>query len=148
MLQSAVVFKQQAAAVGINVTLQKLDGGTYFTNNQYLKAPFYQTNWGQSFESQALDGLLKNSPYNETHWYNAQWAASFERAQGILDAGKRNAAYKALQESLWDQGGYIVWGVYETLDAASTRVHGIVPNRSPDYQNLGGLDFQHHWLAA
>jgi peptide/nickel transport system substrate-binding protein len=148
MLQSAVVFKQQAAVVGINVTLQKLDSGTYFTNNEYLKVPFYQTNWGQSFESQALDGLLRNSPYNETHWYDKRWAAEFVRAEGIIDPAKRIAAYKALQEPLWEDSGYIVWGVYETLDAASPKIHGIVPNISPDYQNLGGFDFKYHWLAS
>lgn len=148
MLQSAVVFKQEAAAAGITVNLQKIDSGTYFTNNKYLKVPFYQTNWGQSFESQALDGLLKKSPYNETHWYDAKWEADFARAQGITDSTKRNAAYKSLQEPLWEKGGYIAWGVFETLDAASPRVHGIVPNISPDYQNLGGFDFKYHWLAG
>ena len=49
---------------------------------------------------------------------------------------------------LWEQGGYIAWGFFETLDAASSKVHGIVPNRSPDYQNLGGMDFKYHWLSA
>jgi ABC-type transport system substrate-binding protein len=92
--------------------------------------------------------LLANSPYNETHWFDKQWAAQFFRAQGILDTTKRLAAYRALQEPLWDKGGYIAWGVYETLDAASSQVRGIVPNISPDYQNLGGFDFKYHWLAS
>lgn len=148
MLPSAVAFKSAATAAGINLTLQQIESGTYFSNNLYLKAPFYMTNWGQSFESWASDALLKNSPYNETHWYNSQWAAQFLKAQGIVDDTKRIAAYKALQVPLWKEGGYIAWGFFETLDAASSKVHGIVPNNSPDYQNLGGFDFKYHWLSS
>jgi peptide/nickel transport system substrate-binding protein len=148
MLPSAVAFKSAAAAAGVNVTIQQVDSGTYFSNNLYLKAPFYMTNWGESFEEWALDGLLRNSPYNETHWYNPQWATEFLKAQGVIDPSKRIEAYKALQLPLWEEGGYIAWGFYETLDAASSRVRGIVPNTSPDYNNLGGFDFKYHWLAA
>jgi peptide/nickel transport system substrate-binding protein len=148
MLPSAVYFKQQASAAGINVALRQIDSGTYFTNNLYLKVPLYMTNWGESFEEWALDALLRNSPYNETHWYNPQWAAEFTRAQGIVDDAARISAYRSLQEPLWNEGGYIAWGFYDTLDAASSKVHGIVPNSSPDYNNLGGFDFKYHWLAA
>jgi peptide/nickel transport system substrate-binding protein len=148
MLPSAVYFKQAAAAAGISVTLHQIDPGTFFSNNLYLKVPLYMTNWGESFEEWAADGLLRNSPYNETHWYDARWAAAFARAQGIVDDAKRLAAYHALQVPLWEDGGYVAWGFYETLDAALSKVHGIVPNNSPDYNNLGGLDFKYHWLAA
>jgi peptide/nickel transport system substrate-binding protein len=148
MLQSAVYFKQAAGAAGIKVTLHQIDPGTYFSNNLYLKTPFYMTNWGESFEGWASDGLLRNSPYNETHWYDPKWGAEFSRAQGMVDDEKRLAAYKALQVPLWEDGGYVAWGFYDTLDAVSAKVHGVVPNNSPDYNNLGGFDFKNHWLAA
>src|SRR3984893_11740819 len=101
MLESATAFKEQAKAAGIQVTLEKLDAGSYFSNNKYLKVSSYQTNWGQSFESQAQDGMLRTSPYNETHWYDTKWAAGVRRAQEIPDAARRNAAYKALQVPIW-----------------------------------------------
>lgn len=147
MVQSAVEFVQQAKAVGITVTLNKIDAGTYFSNNLYLKVPFYQTQWAQGFESQALDATVADSPYNETHWYNKPWTAQFYKAEGILDPGKRNAAFKTLQEALWQEGGYMIWGVYDTLDATAPNVRGIVPNPSNGFQNLGGFDFKYHWFA-
>jgi peptide/nickel transport system substrate-binding protein len=148
MLESATAFKEQAKAAGIDVQLQKLDAGSYFANDKYLKSPTYQTNWGQSFESQAQDGLLKDSPYNETHWYSQEWADGFRNAQAIPDADARNAAYKALQEPLWNDGGYVVFAFFNTLDGASSKVQGIVPNISSGYENLGGFDFKDHWLAT
>ena len=147
MLESALAFKQQGAAIGINVTIQKIPSGSYFTNNLYLKVPFYETQWAQGFESQAQDGLLSNAPYNETHWYNKKWDTAFYAAQGIADESKRLAAYKALQVPLWQQGGYIIPIVYETLDAAAANVRGIVPNLSDGFQDLGGFNFKDHWLA-
>jgi len=147
MLESATAFKEQAKAAGIQVTLEKLDAGSYFSNNKYLKVASYQTNWGQSFESQVQDGMLRTSPYNETHWYDAKWAAAFRRAQEIPDAAKRNAAYKALQVPLWKTNGYVVFAFYNTVDAASSKVRGIVPNISSGFSNLGAFDFKDHWFA-
>jgi peptide/nickel transport system substrate-binding protein len=148
MLESATAFKEQAKAAGIQVTLEKLDAGSYFSNNKYLKVSSYQTNWGQSFESQVQDGMLKTSPYNETHWFDAKWAAAFRRAQQIPDAGKRNAAYKALQVPLWKTNGYVVFAFFNTVDAASSKVRGIVPSIASGYSNLGSFDFKDHWFAA
>jgi peptide/nickel transport system substrate-binding protein len=147
MLQTGTAFKQHAKAAGIEITIEKLPAETYFTNNKYLKVPFYQTTWVDSFEAQAQDGLLRNAPYNETHWFRPEWDKEFQRAQAIVDRDQRNAAYKALQEPLWEEGGYVIWGAFDTLDAIATKVKGVVPNRSSGYQNLGGLDFKDHWLA-
>ena len=148
MFESAIVFKQQAAAAGVDVTLRKIDAGTYFSNNLYLKTPFYETTNVDSFEATTEDLLLPNSPYNETHWYDKRWATEFFKAQAIVDIDRRNAAYKALQEPLWDRGGYVIWGFFETLDATSPKVQGIVPNKSVGMENLGGLYFKNHWLSA
>jgi peptide/nickel transport system substrate-binding protein len=148
MLESATAFKEQAKAANIDVTLQKLDAGSYFSNNKYLKVPSYQTNWGQSFESQVQDGMLRTSPYNETHWYSASWAAAFRKAQQITDDTKRNAAYKALQVPIWKTSGYVVFAFYNTVDAASSKVKGIVPNISSGFSNLGAFDFKNHWFSS
>ena len=63
----------------------------------------------------------KDAPYNETHWFDDAWDQRFFKAQGIVDPDERNAAYRELQQPLWDTGGYIIPFVYETLDAAARR---------------------------
>jgi peptide/nickel transport system substrate-binding protein len=148
MLEGAVAFESSSKKAGINVTIKRIPAGTYFANDQYLKTPFYQTFWGQGFESQAQDGLLKNSPYNETDWFDPKWDAAFRKAQGIVDRAARLKAYKALQVPLWEKGGYMIWGFFPTLDAVSSKVNGVVPNRSSGYQNLGGFEFKDHWLSG
>jgi peptide/nickel transport system substrate-binding protein len=148
MLEGAVAFEASSKKAGINVTIKRIPAGTYFANDQYLKTPFYQTFWGQGFESQAQDGLLKNSPYNETDWFDPKWDAAFRKAQGVVERDARLKAYKALQVPLWEKGGYMIWGFFPTLDAVSSKVNGVVPNRSSGYQNLGGFEFKDHWLSS
>jgi peptide/nickel transport system substrate-binding protein len=147
MLESATAYKEQAKAAGINVKLQVVDPAAHFSNNLYLKAPVYQTNFTVSFEEQAQSSLLKESPYNETHWFDSSWGAAFKKAGGIVDADKRNAAYKELQVPLWEKGGYILFSFYDSLDAAAPNVGGITPSIAPTYANLGNFSFKDHWIA-
>ena len=74
-------------------------------------------------------------------------AKLFRKAQEIPDANKRNAAYKALQVPLWNRNGYVVFAFYNTVDASSAKVHGIVANISSGYSNLGAFDFKDHWFG-
>ncbi|MDX6532358.1 MAG: peptide/nickel transport system substrate-binding protein [Gaiellales bacterium] len=148
MLESATAFKEQAKAAGINVEIRKIDAGTHFANDLFLKTPVYQSSWGVSFEEHAQAGLLKTSPYNETHWYSPDWGRQFAEAQAIADPDQRNAAYQALQVPLYEEGGYILPAFSNLLDAASAKVGGIVPNISSGYSNLGGFQFLDHWLKS
>jgi peptide/nickel transport system substrate-binding protein len=145
MLESATAYKQQAKKAGITINLVKLSPDSYFSNDKYLKVPFYQSSWGASFESVSQDSLLPNSPYNETHWNDPAWTKAFRRAQGIADDSKRSAAYRALQVPLYQTDGYIVWGASGLIDAVSSKVNGIVPN--PGF-NLGYFEFKDAWLSS
>ena len=145
MLESATAYKEQAKAAGITVDLVKLPSDTYFSNDKYLKVPMYQSSWGASFESVAQDGFFTNSPYNETAWKNPAWEKAFRKAQGIPDDARRNAAYKALQVSLYKEDGYLIWGASSIVDAVSSKVNGLKPN--PAFP-LGQFSFKDAWLSS
>ena len=148
MLESATIFKEQARASGIEVTLEVLPGEAYFDIEQtYLSpsAPFYQSIWGSTFESQAVDGLLADSPYNETVWNRPDWEAAFREAQGIIDGDARAAALQELQVPLYEEGGYVIWGFSALIDAASPRIKGIVPS---GVFNLAHYDFKEWWFES
>jgi peptide/nickel transport system substrate-binding protein len=145
MLESATVFRQQAKAAGIKVNLQKLAADSYFSNNKYLKVPFYQSFWEESFEQVTRDGLLSNAPYNETGWRRPQFDNAFHVAEGIADEQKRNQRYRDLAVPLWREGGYIIWGFQNKVDAASAKIKGIVPN---PFRNLGHLQVKDWWISG
>lgn len=130
MKASATALKEQASAAGIEIQLETLDTAAYFSNDLYLSAPLYQSYWSSSFESVTQDGLLPDSPYNETGWppEGSDWADRFREAQGIADDDERNALYGQLQQELWADGGYIIWGFADLVDAVSPQVTGVTPN--------------------
>lgn len=146
MLEAATAYAEQAKAAGINIKLNKVPpGDLYNTDLYYLKAAFGHTQWSHSrWQDHVLQALVANAPYNETAWSNPDFDAAYFKAAAILDEGQRHTAYADLQEQLWSDSGYLVWGVQDLIDAVSPSVQGVVPN--PSY-NLGRYDFKEYWLA-
>ncbi len=144
MVEAATAYKQQAQAAGITIDLQTVPAADYYSDRYYLKVAFGQDQWSGSFEQTTLDGLLPDSGFNITAWRDAAWQRRFVEAQSMTDETARNDVYKELQTTLYDEGGLIVWGYVDFLDAASARVSGIVTN--PLY-NLGYYEFRTWWLA-
>ena len=147
MEESATVYKQQAAAAGINVDLKVIPPDQYFGPRTYLSTnyPFYQSAWLNPFEDWAPVSLLESSPWNETAWSDPSWEQDFVKAQAIVDPAERNAAYWELQVPLYERGGYIVWGFSDLVDGVSPQLQGVVP--SPLYY-LGNYAFKDWWLAS
>jgi peptide/nickel transport system substrate-binding protein len=146
MLEAATAIAEQAKAAGINIKLNKVPASDLFnTDLYYLKAAFSQTQWSHKpWQDHVLQGLLKTAPFNETHWAKPGFDEAYFKAVAILDENERYAAYAELQQEQWDEGGYIIWGVQDLIDAASSKVQGIEPN--PHY-NLGRYSFKDYWLA-
>jgi peptide/nickel transport system substrate-binding protein len=146
MLEAATAYAEQAKAAGITIKLNKVPAADLFnTDLYYLKAPFGQTQWSHKpWQEHVLQGLVANAPYNETHWVKPGFDKAYYRAVAILDEQERFAAYADLEQQQWSEGGYLIWGVQDLIDAASSRVQGITP--SPNY-NLGRYDFKEYWLA-
>ena len=142
----ATAFAEQAKASGINIKLKRVTPDeVYNTDLYYLKAPFGETSWGaDSFEFIAPQGLFANAPYNETAWKRPDWDQRFKDAAGTLDEAARNEIYYALQEELWNEGGYIIYGYGDTPYGAANNLMGLIPR--PGFQ-YGEYHFELLWLA-
>jgi peptide/nickel transport system substrate-binding protein len=144
MLESATVFADQAKAAGINLAVDQSPADSYYSD-KYLKVPFFQTQWGtQTIESQIAESLLTGAAFNETGWARKSFDRKFAAARGTRDRKKRRQLFFELQSEVWNQGGYIIWGFNNWVDAISAKVHGVVP--SPVFA-LGWYDFKSFWLA-
>jgi peptide/nickel transport system substrate-binding protein len=127
-VNSAVVFAQQAKQAGVTVTVSQGDPNTYF-DTTYAKTPFFVSDWGfRPLDSQILASVDSNAPFNETQWMNPRFDSLTRQARRTLDAAKRTELYHEAQKILWDQGGYIIWGFENYLDAYSSKVHGLNPS--------------------
>ena len=126
MLESATAWKQQARKAGVTINLDKSPGDSYWTD-KWLKVPACQVTWNGPFEAVASLVLNSHAKWNETHWRRREWDADFTTARAETDSAKRNEALKQLQEPLWEDGGYILWGFRADINAIASRIHGAVP---------------------
>jgi peptide/nickel transport system substrate-binding protein len=139
MLSAATILQAEAAKLGVKVSFDKVAADIYY-NNQYLKAPFGQSGWSlRPLLTQWAQLLEYNSPYNETHWHNPRFEALVTQAQKTLDPAARKNLMIEAQQIQWDEGGYIIWGIYKNVDAYSPRVHGL---QAANHRWLGGYNFR------
>lgn len=145
-VEAAQVFAQQAAEAGIRVAIRRVDATTFF-GDDYLKWDFAQDfYYTRNFLPQVDNCLLKDSPYNETHWDDPRFVKLVEQAKSTLDEGHRNKIISEAQRLLWEEGGYIIWGHPNQADAYQQYVAGLVPNKTG--LALSGYEFRRVWLGG
>jgi peptide/nickel transport system substrate-binding protein len=144
-VESAQVFAQQAADAGITVKIRKVDATTFF-GDEYLKWDFAQDFWyTRDFMPQVISSCIKESPFNETHWDEPEFNKLFDKARAIPDPADRRDMEHELQKMLYDEGGYIIWGFANQVDAFQKYVGGLVPNATG--RPLSGWRFDRVWIG-
>ncbi len=144
MLESATAFAAEAQKAGVTVQLKTIPAGDYYGSG-YLKYGFGQSQWNADTIPQWMEqAVVKGAPYNETHWNEPSFNALFTQARGELNATKRAEMFDELQTTLWDKGGYLIWGFVPFIDGLALNVRGAIPNPA---QDLSNYNFSTYWLA-
>lgn len=144
LVEAAQVFAQQAKAAGVTVNVKKVDPGVFY-GDQYLKWSFSQDFWfTRDYLPQTAAGSLAAAPYNETHWADPAWTKIVDEATATVDQTNRCALIKKAQQIEFDNGGYIIWGFPNSVDAYSSSVQGLVPDKSGI--PLTSFGFRNVWL--
>jgi len=140
VVEAAQVFAEQAKGAGVNVKVRKVDTGTFYDPDKYLKWPFAQDFWASRvYLAQVAQGDLPNSPFNETHWGKGKFESLINQARGTVDEAKRKEILHEAQQMQYEQGGYIIPYFSNIIDAYSSKVSGFVPAKS-------GFPFGNYWL--
>jgi peptide/nickel transport system substrate-binding protein len=145
LVEAAQVFAQQAKAAGVTINVKKVDPGEFY-GDQYLQWTFAQDFWfTRDYLPQAAAGSMLASPWNETHWQNADWQTLVDKAMATTDDSARCDLVKQAAAIEFDQGGYIVWGFPNSLDAYASYVNGLAPDKSGI--PLTSFGFRSVWLS-
>jgi peptide/nickel transport system substrate-binding protein len=140
VVEAAQVFAEQAKGAGVNVKVRKVDTGSFYDPDKYLKYPFAQDFWAsRAYLAQVAQGDLPNSPFNETHWGKGKFQSLINQARGEVDDAKRADILHQAQQMQYDQGGYIIPYFSNIIDAYSAKVSGFVAAKS-------GFPFGNYWL--
>lgn len=130
LVESAQVFAQQAEEAGVTVEVKRVDPSEFYGDN-YLSWTFAQDFWfTRDYLPQAANSGFPSSPYNETHWDDDEWQDLVNEADATIDEDARCELIKQAQEIEFNEGGYIIWGFPNNLDAYNNTVAGFVPDKS------------------
>ena len=144
MVDSSTLIAEQAKQAGVTVNIDKAPADQYWSTH-YLQTPFGCTHWGyRPLDSQIAQGMNSNAPFNETHWMREDFDKLTNEARKTLDEGKRRELWVAAQTMLWEEGGYIIWGFLDNLDAHANKVKGL---EGSVVRPLGWYAFEDVWLA-
>ncbi len=130
-VESAKLFATQAAEAGVQIEVVVQESNTFY-DATWLKAPFYTVNWGTNDSTlfYATKLLASSSNRNETGFKDPEFDAVTAKALAAPNDSEFADAVRTVQQIQHDRGGYIVWGMADGIDVASTRVR--------DLPTLGG----------
>jgi peptide/nickel transport system substrate-binding protein len=130
VVEAAQVFAEQAKGAGVEVTVRKVDTGTFYGDN-YLSWTFAQDFWAtRTYLTQVAQGSLPDSPFNETHWEHEEFQKLIRQARGELDEDRRCELLKEAQRIEYEEGGHIIAYFSNAIDAHSAQIAGIKEARS------------------
>ncbi|WP_218184564.1 ABC transporter substrate-binding protein [Nigerium massiliense] len=128
-VESANLIVQQAAKAGVKVRVNKVDGSIFY-GDQYLTWPFAQDFWyTRLYIPQAVACAVKTAPYNETHFEHPRFTQLIDAARSTTDEARRRRYLQEAQEIEHNEGGLIIWGFKNQVDAVSQFVTGLKPYR-------------------
>ena len=150
MVSTATVFATQAKDAGITVNIRN---DPNFYGDQYLKLPFSVDFWGtRNYLQQVAQGSLPTSPYNETHWPpksgpGSNFTSLYQQAVAATDAAKRTELIHEMQKLEYENGGYIIPFYGDLVDAASTKVKGLLPSKGTLNLDGYGRGYRTIWFG-
>lgn len=144
-VQSAQVFAQQAAKIGVSVKVNRVPTDTFW-GQHYLQSAFSQNFWGYSpYVAQVSQCMIEGAPYNETHWTDEGYRKLYDEVQSTLDPTKRREIVRAMQKIDFEQSGYIIPSFNVVADLMRENVMGFEP--SSNGYPLGTMMFNKAWMV-
>jgi peptide/nickel transport system substrate-binding protein len=145
VVKSAQVFAQQAKAAGVDVRVRKVTTTELFGPN-YLKWPFTQDYWYYNpYFSQVALATGPGSPYNTTHFKDAEYESLYAKGLSELDEKKRADIAHQMMQIEYERGGYIIPYFTPVIDAVTSTVQGVKTSKPGTPFNQ--FDFKHMWRS-
>lgn len=146
-LDAAVLYKEQAAKAGINISLKQAPTDGYW-NEVWNTVPFCVSFWsGRATEDLMFSlAFAADSGWNETHWNNERFEKLLVAARGELDVAKRRQMYADMQELVRNEGGLVAPVFANFVTAATPKVQ--VPKQLSSTYVCDGYKGTERWWFA
>ena len=108
-VDAVVLYREQAAKAGINITANRVPNDGYWSN-VWMKHPWCASYWsGRPTEDWMFSqGYGGDSSWNESFWQHEKFNLLLKAARAELDDAKRRDMYWEMQSLVRDEGGSVV----------------------------------------
>lgn len=146
-VESAHLFAAQMKDIGLTIDVQVKDTADFY-DNFWAKpsAPLSTVTWATNdsvmfFASKVLNS---ESTSNETAFKDPDFDVAYRDALAAAsDSADYRDASTAMQRIQHDRGGYVLWGMADGIDVASSRVRGL-----PETGGWGRAQLEKTWLDS
>ncbi len=147
-IDAGTLYKEHAAAAGININLIREPADGYWSN-VWLKKPFVACYWsGRPTEDQMFStAYASGAAWNDTHFEHARFNQLLEQARGELNDDTRRSMYYEMQQITRDEGGVIVPVFNNFINAISAKVQFPQDGWASDHDFDGFMGIQNWWFA-
>lgn len=144
-VDAGTLYKEHAAAAGININLIRESSDGYWSN-VWLKKPFCACYWGgRQVEDQMFStAYAAGQPWNDSHFNNPRFEELLVSARAELDEDTRRSMYYEMQQIVRDDGGVIVPMFYNYVSAASNNLQFLEGGWAAD-SDLDGYKCVERW---
>ncbi|MGA5411313.1 ABC transporter substrate-binding protein [Streptomyces lavendulocolor] len=143
-VEAATLFAEQAADAGLRIKVTTGSSETYFKDQLTKGVMGSHRSGAMSIPTYLNDRLLTTSAFNASGWRRKEFDAAFAKARATTDEGERTRLYGQLQRTVHDEGGLLMWGHPDWLNAVSSRVRGV---EAAPPNTLDSARFDKVWLA-
>ncbi|MEV4976693.1 ABC transporter substrate-binding protein [Streptomyces scopuliridis] len=143
-VEAATLFAEQAADAGLRVKITTGSSETYFKDQLTHGVMGSHRSGAMTIPNYINDRLLSTSAFNASAWRREDFDATFAKARSTTDEAERTELYGQLQRTVHDEGGLLVWGHPDWLNAVSSRVRGM---EAAPPNTLHSARFDKVWLV-
>ncbi|GAA2789805.1 ABC transporter substrate-binding protein [Saccharopolyspora taberi] len=143
--EGALAIADQARKAGITLNVRLGNKDTYWSDISKQGVIASYRSGGMPIESHISQRLLTGSTTNNTKWKRPEFDARYQEAQSTLDEARRGELYFEMQRQLFEEGGFVWWGVSDWIVASAHNVGGI-DDRAPA-NTLDWARFDKVWLG-
>ncbi|WP_062213988.1 ABC transporter substrate-binding protein [Streptomyces sp. NBRC 109706] len=144
-LESAEIFKEQAARAGVDIEVRVGSADTYWSDTLDSGVLACTRSGAMPIESHISQRLLRDSPTNASQWRHDDFDALYQQAQSTRDDEERGALYERMQRRLHAEGGFLIWGFADWIVGTANRVRGVAEDAPAN--TLDWARFDRVWLA-
>lgn len=146
-LDTAVLFKEQAAKAGIEIDIVR-ESNDAFWSDVWLKKPFVVSLWGARPTPDVIFSIAyaKGAPWNESHFVHERFNKLLVEARAETNDSKRQEMYAEMQSIVRDEGATIVPFFRSHIYARRSNVHHD-NNIAGNWQLDGHKAIERWWFA-